>query len=84
MKPEAAKQLSIEQAKETMASLAALHNPDLIAGGKDVISDFGDSQVNSTIGPQWKGKIESLKRAAESAFHPEQKSARLNVRLHKC
>ncbi|BBH44364.1 hypothetical protein KU43P_08410 [Pseudomonas sp. KU43P] len=84
MGPEEAKRLSAEQAKETMASLAALHNPDLIAGGRDAISDFGDRQVNSTIGPQWKAKIQGLKRAAQRASQPGDTSALLNVRLHKC
>jgi len=84
MSPEGAKKLSIEQAKETMASLAALHNPDLIAGGRDTISDFGDRQVNSTIGPQWKGKIQELKSAAQRASTSGGTSAFLNVRLHKC
>lgn len=40
-------------AKEKMRTLAALHNPDLFAGGKDVIADFGDRSVNSSIGVQW-------------------------------
>lgn len=40
-------------ASQQMRSLHALHNPDRIAGGRDVISDFGDGQVNSTIGRQW-------------------------------
>jgi hypothetical protein len=40
--------------QEKMNTLAALHNPDLISGGQDIISDFGDRQVNSSIGPQWK------------------------------
>ncbi|MDZ5738183.1 polymorphic toxin type 15 domain-containing protein [Pseudomonas asiatica] len=31
-----ARKLSVKQAKETMSSLAALHNPDLIAGGRDL------------------------------------------------
>lgn len=40
-------------ASRKMRGLHALHNPDRIAGGHDVISDFGDGQVNSTIGRQW-------------------------------
>jgi len=67
-----------------MASLAALHNPDLIAGGKDVISDFGDRQVNSSIGPQWKTKIENLKNAAEAVPEASRGKTLINVNLHKC
>ncbi|MGB5958532.1 DUF6861 domain-containing protein, partial [Pseudomonas sp.] len=84
MSPHEAKVLAVRKAKETMSTLAALHNPDLIAGGKDVISDFGDRQVNSTIGPQWKSKVESLKRAVESAPKSDGKPTLLNVKLHKC
>ncbi|GEM_PF-1213044 len=40
-------------ADRTMRGMHALHNPDRVAGGRDVIGDFGDGQVNSTIGRQW-------------------------------
>ena len=36
-----------------MRSLHALHNPDRGVGGHDLIGDFGDGQVNCTIGRQW-------------------------------
>ncbi|UTL79769.1 DUF6861 domain-containing protein [Pseudomonas putida] len=84
MSPLEARKLSVKQAKETMSSLAALHNPDLIAGGRDAISDFGDKQVNSTIGPQWRSKIESMKSAAETASKSGAGTSLLNIRLHKC
>ncbi|MET4713380.1 hypothetical protein ACVKS2_003673, partial [Pseudomonas sp. PvP125] len=73
-----------KKAKETMASLAGLHNPDLKAGGKDIIADFGDRQVNSTIGPQWRPKIKNLKEAAEKVPKSQRASTFLNVKLHKC
>ena len=79
-----ARKLSVKQAKETMSSLAALHNPDLIAGGRDTISDFGDRQVNSSIGPQWKSRVYGLKAAAEKASRSGVGSGLLNVKLHKC
>ncbi|CAI3807392.1 hypothetical protein GLGCALEP_04636 [Pseudomonas sp. MM221] len=84
MSPAEAKNEAIRQAKETMTSLAALHNPDLSAGGKDVISGFGDRQVNSSIGPQWKNKIEDMKKAAERMMSADNHSIRMNVKLHKC
>ena len=80
----AAKIEAARRAKETMASLAALHNPDLIAGGKDVITDFGDRQVNSSIGPQWKTKIDILRNAAESVPEASRGKTLVNVNLHKC
>jgi hypothetical protein len=48
---------SLKKAKEAMSNLAGLNNPDLGAGGKDIIGDSGDRLVNSSIGPQWKPKI---------------------------
>jgi hypothetical protein len=84
MSAKAAKVESIKRAKETMSNLAGLHNPDLRAGGKDVISDFGDRQVNSSIGPQWRPKIASLKGAAETVPTPLRRQTYLNVKLHKC
>lgn len=75
---------AIKKAKETMKDLAALHNPDLVAGGKDVIDDFGDRQVNSTIGPQWRSRIDKLKSAAEQVPSAERERTFINVRLHKC
>jgi hypothetical protein len=75
---------AIKKAKETMSNLAGLHNPDLSAGGKDVIADFGDRQVNSSIGPQWRPKIAHLKVAAENVPQSMRESTFLNVKLHKC
>ena len=84
MNPVEARKISTMQAKETMSSLAALHNPDLIAGGKDVISDFGDRQVNSTIGPQWRSRVGELTRSVEEQAKDGRASGFLNIRLHKC
>jgi hypothetical protein len=79
-----AEKAALQKAKETMASLAGLHNPDLSAGGKDIIRSFGDRQVNSSIGPQWRPKIKNLKTAAESVPESLRTSTLLNVKLRKC
>jgi preprotein translocase subunit SecG len=79
-----AEEAAIKKAKETMSNLAGLHNPDLSAGGKDIIADFGDRQVNSSIGPQWRPKIANLKTAAENVPQSMRESTFLNVQLHKC
>lgn len=84
MSPLEASKMSVIKAKETMASLAALHNPDLSAGGKDAISDFGDRRVNSSIGAQWRTKIVNLKKAAESAPKLSNEPIYMNIKLHKC
>ncbi len=60
--------------RKEMSGLVALHNPDIVAGGKDIIKDgpdglplMGDKWVNSSIGSQWKhkGLAEALKWHAE-------------------
>lgn len=79
-----AKALAKKHAQETMSTLAALHNPDLSAGGRDIIADFGDRQVNSSIGPQWKSKINGIKAAAERVPPSARKYTFLNVKLYKC
>ncbi|MCY1425101.1 putative toxin 15 [compost metagenome] len=84
MSPFEAQRTAARLAKETMATLAALHNPDLTAGGKDAIADFGDKQVNSTIGPQWKSKIKGMQQAAEKALKSGDDVSFMNIKLHKC
>jgi hypothetical protein len=84
MSAKSAREESMKKAKETMSNLAGLHNPDLGAGGKDIIADFGDRQVNSSIGPQWRPKIANLKKAAETVPSTLRVDTYLNVKLHKC
>ncbi len=52
-----------DEVRKEMSGLVALHNPDIVAGGKDIIKDgpdglplMGDKWVNSSIGSQWKHK----------------------------
>ena len=63
-----------DEVRKEMSGLVALHNPDIVAGGKDIIKDgpdglplMGDKWVNSSIGSQWKhqGPAEALKWRAE-------------------
>ncbi len=51
-----AMELGTNRATKEMKTLAALHNPDMIAGGFDKITGCGDSGVNSAIGSSWGGK----------------------------
>lgn len=40
---------------------AALHNPDMIAGGHvHNIGSLGDKKINSSLGSQWKYRIDDL------------------------
>lgn len=71
-------------AKDKMSALAALHNPDLFAGGKDVISDFGDRSVNASIGAQWRSRIGSLDAAAKTVNRADQSIVKMNATLERC
>jgi hypothetical protein len=78
---ENSKVLAAQKAKEKMRTLAALHNPDLITGGADNIEDFGDRQVNSSIGAQWKKRVKSMDEAAEQYYLASRRDSSLNVKL---
>ena len=63
-----------DEVRKEMSGLVALHNPDIVAGGKDIIKDgpdglplMGDKWVNSSTRSQWKhqGLAEALKWHAE-------------------
>ncbi|HET7795476.1 MAG TPA: polymorphic toxin type 15 domain-containing protein, partial [Rhizobacter sp.] len=69
-----------------MSSLAALHDPDMIAGGRNEIGGFGDRKVNSSIGSQWskEGRVAEMDRAAEQALKSQGPDAKMNVTLERC
>ncbi len=86
-----AEKAAAEYAASTMKLLNALHNPDLVAGGVDRIADFGDAQVNQTIGRQWKNpkqgevaRIEVLDAAAAKVPIGEQSRTKMNGGLERC
>lgn len=78
------KSAAIKKAKDMMAQLAALHEPDMIAGGKDVVSGMGDRSVNSSIGSQWKSRIEVIDEAAKKVNGSERANTTMNVDLPQC
>lgn len=80
-----AKAAAKKRASEVMSTLAALHNPDMVAAGKDVISDFGDRNINSRLGAQWtKGnRLVELDRAA-NAIAKSMRNSKMNVKLERC
>ncbi len=71
-----------------MKSLAALHNPDMVAGGKDKITGFGDRGVNSMIGGSWNSgknsRVSELDKAACQESHKGNGSKNMNVKLTRC
>lgn len=72
-------------ADRQMRSLHALHNPDRIAGGHDVIADFGDGQVNSTIGRQWnlmRGRLPSRVQQLDAAASSVPEAVRAETHMN--
>lgn len=48
-------------ASEWMDTQAALHNPDQVAGGKvEKVDGVGDKGINSSIGSQWRYRIDGV------------------------
>ncbi|WP_117150247.1 DUF6861 domain-containing protein [Pseudomonas coronafaciens] len=82
--PEQALILAKKMTEQKMATLAALHNPDLVAGGRDIISDLGARRINSSIGPQWQSRIGSLDTAASQVPAAIQNITKINAKLKRC
>ncbi|MBC3346496.1 hemagglutinin repeat-containing protein [Pseudomonas sp. SWRI196] len=78
-----ATQLAKDRAKEIKSSLAALHEPDMVAGGWTTPAPvrMGDTNVNSSIGASWSSRLSSVDQAVDSAISTGAGSAKLNVRL---
>lgn len=83
-----------EMATDQMRVLAALHNPDMVAGGRDVIAGFGDRSINSRIGAQWKAwtegngtkttRLAELDKAAERVPESLRATMKMNAKLERC
>lgn len=76
--------LAATLAREKMKTLAALHNPDLFAGGKDFISDFGDRSVNASIGAQWRHRIQGLDALENKVSLDSRATTLVNAKLERC
>ncbi|HHY0363260.1 TPA: polymorphic toxin type 15 domain-containing protein [Vibrio cholerae] len=81
---------AMADSQHEMRSLAALHNPDMVAGGLDKITGFGDKNINSMIGASWSsGKENSRvslldKQACKEANEKGNGSKKMNVELVRC
>ena len=80
----AASQQAAQMTANKMNTLAALHNPDMIAGGKDAVTAMGDRGVNSSIGGQWKDKVKDLDASAKQVPESERATTKMNVKLSRC
>ena len=75
-----------EQAQKWLDTQATLHNPDQVAGGfASNVGGVGDKGVNSSIGSQWRYRIDDvdaqIQKMAESMSEAEKNSTYLNVNL---
>ena len=82
-----AKELAIKD----MKTLNALHNPDMIAGGKDEVFDLGNASVNQSIGSQWKTKgdktasrVELMDIEAKKTLAELGPDTKMSVDLNRC
>ncbi|GAF65114.1 hypothetical protein BTS2_2012 [Bacillus sp. TS-2] len=74
------------KANSWLKTQAALHNPDQIAGGNPLnIGGMGDKRINSSIGSQWKYRIdivdEQIGELAKLMTPEQRKSTYLNIKL---
>lgn len=75
-----------KQAKIWMDSKAVIHNPDQVAGGNPLnIGGLGDKRINSSLGSQWRYRIdivdEKIREMAKNMSSEELKNTYLNVKL---
>lgn len=84
LSPKAAAAKALEEAAKKMKTLAALHNPDMVAAGRDAIGDFGDKNVNSRIGSQWRSRVGTIDEAVKEVPVSQRASAKMNVKLERC
>ena len=74
------------KANSWLKTQAALHNPDQIAGGNPLnIGGMGDKRINSSIGSQWRYRIdivdEQIGELAKVMTPEQRKNIYLNVKL---
>lgn len=82
--------LSEKAANDALSGKAALHNPDMVAGGKPAATDLGDAGVNSSLGSQWAktrsgsklSRAQQLRKAAEKA--KQAGKSQMDVDLKEC
>ncbi|WP_137657513.1 polymorphic toxin type 15 domain-containing protein [Listeria newyorkensis] len=75
-----------KEASAWISGKAALHNPDQVAGGNPLkIDGLGDKRINSSIGAQWKYRIdavdEQILELTKNMDKETKANTKLNVRL---
>jgi filamentous hemagglutinin len=76
------------QAQDVMSKLAALHEPDMVAGGwlTPQPTGIGRSDVNSSIGASWNqnDRVSGIDREADRAVSSGRGDQNMNVKLEPC
>lgn len=70
-----------EAIKAELELLAALHEPDLVAGGFNVIGKLGSRYINSSIGSQWRTRVTRITEGVGKLKEDEKPKKRINVNL---
>jgi uncharacterized Zn-binding protein involved in type VI secretion len=83
-----AKAEAASRTSEIMSKLAALHEPDMVAGGwmQPDPKGMGRADVNSSIGSSWNqdGRVAGMDAAAEDAIKNGRANETMNVKLEPC
>lgn len=71
------------EAEGWIKTQAALHNPDQIAGGNPgKVSRMGDAGVNSSIGAQWRTRVELLADGVDDFAKGKQQEELQNIKMN--
>lgn len=88
MSPAELKSEARRQSQEVLNKLAALHEPDMVAGGwlQPDPKGMGRADVNSSIGGSWNqgGRVTAMDAAAEDAIKNGRGNQAMNVKLEVC
>jgi hypothetical protein len=83
-----AERLAAQRAEQLISKLAALHEPDMVAGGwlQPTADRMGRADVNKAIGGSWNqaGRVSTMDTAAEDAIRSGGADAKMNVKLEVC
>ncbi|MGR6838487.1 polymorphic toxin type 15 domain-containing protein [Aliivibrio wodanis] len=86
MLPKEAKTKAEQRTLNIMDNLAALHDPDMIAGGGDKVNRMGNKSVNSSLGSQWRreSRLAKMDAQAQKALETVGSDTKMNVTLERC
>lgn len=67
-----------------MNDISALHEPGMIAKGKDAVKNMGNRKVNSSVGSRWRSRVSSLDDVAKKNYPVDADRIKMNVKLKTC